>query len=180
MGAKSMFDLEKIYDAIFFAIRAHQGQKMKQPCDVDYSGHFFGVALTALNFIENENIDKDLVLEVALLHDVLEDTEVTFEELKNSFGDEVAQGVLVLTKDKILPKELQMEDCLKRILALNKKEYAVVKLADRCFNTRGKVDSWSKEKQQDYFNEAKLICDKIGFYCLPLKNKILENIKDNL
>lgn len=170
-------NLERFYNTLFFALRAHQGQKMKFPSDVDYSAHLFGVAFTALNFSKDMDVDFDQLVSVALLHDTIEDTDVTYEDIEIGFGKEIADDVLALTKNETLPKDLQMEDCLNRILKLNKKEVAIVKLADRCFNTRCRVENWSIEKQERYINEAKNICDKIGFYCLPLKNKILKNIE---
>lgn len=171
-----MWNNEKINEVLFFAIKAHQNQKMKYPADMPYSAHIVGVALTALNYAEND-VDKEFMLQVALLHDTLEDTDVTFEELKDKFGVKVAQGVFALTKNESLSKDKQMSDCLERILQLNFKEVAIVKLADRCFNTRCVVPIWSNEKQDYYKNEAKMICDKLGKFCEPLKNKILENIK---
>lgn len=171
-----MINLEKFYDVLLFAIKAHQGQKMKFPSDVDYSAHIVGVTVTAVNFAKNEDVDMDLLASVALLHDTIEDTNITYQDIENNFGKNVADGVLALTKNEIIEKEHQMGDSLNRILKLNKKEIAIVKLADRCFNTRCKVESWSNEKQKAYILEAEQICEKIGFYCLPLKNKILENI----
>lgn len=171
-----MINLEKSYETLNFAVRAHQGQKIKFPSDVDYSAHIFGVALTAFEFAKDENVNMDLVVSVALLHDTIEDTSVTYQDIENQFGKEIADGVLALTKNEDLPKEQQMEDCLNRILKLDKKEIAIVKLSDRCFNTRCRVENWSVEKQEQYIYEAKNICDKIGFYCLPLKNKIMSNI----
>ena len=171
-----MINLEKFYDVLLFAIKAHQGQKMKFPSDVDYSAHIVGVTVTAVNFAKNEDVDMDLLASVALLHDTIEDTNITYQDIENNFGKNVADGVLALTKNEIIEKEHQMGDSLARILKLNKKEIAIVKLADRCFNTRCKVEAWSNEKQKAYILEAEQICEKIGFYCLPLKNKILENI----
>ena len=171
-----MFDLESVWDVIIFAVRAHRGQEMKCPVKTDYTAHIFGVALTALDFAESENVDKDLIVKVALLHDTIEDTSVCYDELLGLFGKDVADGVWALTKDETLPKEKQMQNSLDKILKLNKKEVAIVKLADRCFNTRCKVDSWNDEKQQEYLIEARFICDKIGFYSLPLRDKILDNV----
>lgn len=57
----------------------------------------------------NPEIDPDR------LHDILEDTHITVEELANEFGNEVATGVLALTKRDVLPKEDQMSDCISRI-----------------------------------------------------------------
>lgn len=172
-----MLNLDKIYDVLFFAMEAHQGQKMKYPSNIDYSAHIFGVTLTAFYFAKNEAVDLDFIVKVALLHDTIEDTCVTYHQIESSFGKELADGVLALTKNYKLAKELQMEDCLNRILKLNKKEIAMVKLADRCFNTRCKVESWTIEKQKKYLDEAIMICDKIGFHCLPLKEQILKNVE---
>lgn len=174
-----MFDLDSVYKALLFAVRAHDGQKMKFPSDVDYTGHIFGVALTAINFIANEDVDKSLVIKVALLHDVLEDTNVGYAELEENFGEEVASGVLALTKNDEVPKEKQMEDSLNRILHLNKREVAIVKLADRCFNTRCNVESWNRQKQLEYLAEAEMICKKLGAFCPKLRDKILENVEKN-
>ena len=171
-----MYDLKKANKALLFAVRAHAGQKMQYPNDVDYSAHIFGVALTAINFMEDKNLDNDLIVVVALLHDTLEDTSTKYEDLAFEFGKDVADGVLALTKNSNLSKGKQMEDSLNRILRLNKKEIAIVKLADRCFNTNEKVPTWPKEKQLRYLEESKLICEKIGHFCLPLKNKILDNL----
>lgn len=171
-----MWDNEKVNEALFFAINAHKKQEMYHPDGMPYSAHIVGVALTALNFAENENVDKELILKVALLHDTIEDTGTTFEELKTKFGEDVANGVLALTKNESLKKEEQMPECLNRILKLGSKEVAMVKLADRCFNTRCTVPSWTKEKQEFYKTEAKLICDTLGKFCEPLKNQILKNI----
>lgn len=119
----------------------------------------------------------DLIVALALLHDTIEDTNTTYVDIVSRFGEEIANGVLALTKNERLKKDIQMEDCLNRILKLNKKEVAIVKLADRCFNTRCKVKNWSIEKGKKYLEEAIVICDRIGFYCLPLKKQILKNVE---
>ena len=62
-----------------------------------------------------DNFDLNFAVQLALLHDVLEDTSTKFEELKNVFGKDIAKGVLTLTKNENLPKEEKMQDALKRI-----------------------------------------------------------------
>jgi (p)ppGpp synthase/HD superfamily hydrolase len=57
----------------------------------------------------------NLAIQCALLHDVIEDTDITFERVDAEFGAEVAAGVLALTKNSMLDKIVQMEDSLRRI-----------------------------------------------------------------
>lgn len=170
-----MWNDEIINNTLFFANKAHSEQKMIYPNNVPYSSHIVGVLLVALNYVKDEEIDWTYMAQLALLHDTLEDTRVTYEELSNHFGEKVATGVRALTKNEQLPKDAQMMDSLNRIMKLEK-EVAIVKLADRCFNTRCVVPTWSKEKQQKYNIEAQLICDKLGYASKELKQKLQSNI----
>lgn len=53
---------------------------------------------------QTPGFDLDLALQVALLHDTLEDTETTFGEVSEMFGPDIAAGVLALTKNDTLPR----------------------------------------------------------------------------
>ena len=55
-------------------------------------------------------MNLDIALQVALLHDVLEDTDTNYEELKTVIGSDVAIAVQCLTKDKEMPKEKQTKN----------------------------------------------------------------------
>jgi len=172
-----MWDDSIINKTLFFAINAHGNQKMKYPENMPYCDHLFGVLLTAINHVDDKNLNWTLLAQTALLHDTLEDTKVKYNDLKEEFGEDVASGVLALTKDKSLPKESQIPDCIYRI-KLQPKEIAIVKLADRCFNIRGKVPVWTKEKQLKYIIEAQLICDSLGYSSSKLRNKLQSNINN--
>ena len=75
----------------------------------------------------------------------MEDTPATFEEISISFGLEVAEGVLALTKNQDLPKSEQMLDSLSRIKD-QPKEVKAVKLADRITNLQEPPKYWNKSK----------------------------------
>lgn len=81
-----------------------------------YGVHLSNVAMEIMIASFNtDNFDLNFAVQLALLHDVLEDTSTKFEELKNVFGKDIAKGVLTLTKNENLPKEEKMQDALKRI-----------------------------------------------------------------
>lgn len=129
--------------------------------------------------VEQEH-DENLALQCAILHDVIEDTTVTFEQLKNQFGEAVANGVLALSKDKNLPKYLQMKDSLRRIKE-QPQEIWMVKLADRISNLQPPPYYWSLHKVKCYRKEAVEIHlalqDASPFLASRLASKI-ENYKN--
>ena len=170
---------ENVYKALFFATEKHKYQLMKYPESVPYSAHFTGVMLTALKYalLMNEKIDFELLCSVALLHDTIEDCDVSYETIKDKFGESIANGVLALSKskDQSIDKEKRMKDSIKRIKK-QPKEIALVKLADRLFNVRCTVPTWSKEKSLQYKAEAQMICDELGYACEPLRKDLQEYI----
>jgi len=97
--------------------------------------------------------DGDLAVQCALLHDVIEDTEVDYASVKQVFGPAVAQGVLALSKTPGLEKSLQMTDSLARIRQ-QPAEIGMVKLADRITNLQPPPAYWSREKSTRYREQA--------------------------
>ncbi|XP_062998348.1 guanosine-3',5'-bis(diphosphate) 3'-pyrophosphohydrolase MESH1 isoform X2 [Elgaria multicarinata webbii] len=90
----------------------------------------------------------------ALLHDTVEDTDATFSEIEESFGEEVRRIVEEVTDDKTLPKmerkRLQIEHAVHSSQAAR-----LVKLADKLYNLRDlnrcTPQGWSEERVQEYF-----------------------------
>ena len=106
--------------------------------------------------------NPDLLLLCALLHDVIEDTNGTYDEIEKEFGVEVADGVLALSKDENLHSKVeQMKDSIERI-RIQPKEVWMVKLSDRITNLQPPPKHWDKEKVKKYRNEAVLILEKLG------------------
>jgi (p)ppGpp synthase/HD superfamily hydrolase len=107
-----MWNPEKYIKAWNFASAAHNGQ-MVPGTDIPYIHHIGLVAMEAMSAITYDStIDKpDLLIQCALLHDVIEDTSGTYDALRAEFGAQVADGVLALSKDPSLPsKNERMQD----------------------------------------------------------------------
>lgn len=155
-----------------YASKAHNGQLIPSS-EIPYIHHIGLVAMEAMAVIANAGVDNpDLLIQCALLHDIIEDTEITYENIKNEFGIEVADGVLALTKNSELPKSERMIDSLERIRK-QPKEIWMVKLADRVTNLQPPPNSWEKSKILNYRDEALLILENFGEAC-PFLAKRLE------
>lgn len=125
---------KKIEKAYIFAKKAHQGQLRES--GEEYIVHPLAVAA----ILAELNLDSATII-AALLHDVLEDTPVTAEEMKKEFGQEVwslVNGVTKLDKLKFKTKEEeQAENLRKMFLAMaNDIRVIIIKLADRLNNIR--------------------------------------------
>ena len=167
---------KNIYKAVFYATHAHnRAEPIYSPKKKSFTAHFTCVALNALNFSLNEDIDREFLLTVALLHDTIEDTDVTYENLKEEFGDKVANAVVALSRNENLDYYKQIPDCIERIKH-QPKEVAIVKMADRLFNIRERYSVWTKEKQDKYKIEAQFVCDELGYACLEMKQALQDAI----
>lgn len=152
-------EIQTLYqNAIKFAAIKHQEKDQKVPgTNLPYLLHLSNVAMEVLIAAKHStDFDLGFAVQVALLHDTLEDTSTTFVELKNIFGIDIANAVSALTKNEELPKELRMQDCMNRIKKLQKEVWAV-KLADRITNLQPPPEHWDKAKRMKYQEEAKLI-----------------------
>ncbi len=170
----------KLYqDAIKFASAKHAKKGQKVPAtNLPYDVHISNVAMEILIAGSNTpDFDTAFAVQVALLHDTIEDTATDFEELKATFGIEVANAVSALSKNDTLPKDLQMQDSLNRIKALQPEVWSV-KLADRITNLQPPPSHWDKAKRIKYYKEAQLIYDTLGagneYLALRLATKIKE------
>lgn len=140
--------------ALHFAAEAHAGQVYAADHSKPYLLHLSLVAAEVMAALSTEAFAQpDLAVQCALLHDILEDTQVSFEQLEQNFGIEVARGVQALTKDPALPKEQRMADSLRRI-QVEAIEVWLVKLADRITNLQPPPKHWSSEKIREYRAEA--------------------------
>jgi guanosine-3',5'-bis(diphosphate) 3'-pyrophosphohydrolase len=155
--------------AIKFAGEKHADQKVPSS-NSNYVVHLSNVAMEVIMAHKAEaNFDLDLAVQIALLHDSLEDTNATFEKVESLFGIDVARGVQALTKDPNLStKSEKMADSLRRINEQSK-EVVAVKLADRITNLQEPPASWDQVKKAAYLEEAKLIATSLAG-----KNKFLD------
>lgn len=160
-----------------FAAQAHNEQKVPGS-DLPYIVHISLVSMEMIAALEHAPTAKaNLGIQCALLHDILEDTEVTYDELNRHFGSDVAKGVLALTKDPSLPKGQQMMDSLARIKN-QPWEVRMVKMADRITNLQPPPSYWSQEKIKNYRDEALLIHEELKTANDYLANRLLKKIKE--
>lgn len=164
---------------ILFAARQHQSIGQTIPgTDLPYIIHLSNVAMELIIAAgHSEDINLEFALPVALLHDVIEDTPLKVEDIIDEYGNEIARGVLALSKNKSLPKARQLPDSLKRINQ-QRSEIACVKLADRITNLQAPPSTWSREKIADYYQESLLIKEELkgsnAFLESRLENKLDE------
>lgn len=97
--------MQLVVEAFRFALERHSGQWRKDG-STPYIVHPFRVFLLLVN--EGRILDET-ILASALLHDLIEDTKTDYDELEEKFGEEVANIVSVLSKDKRLPEKVREE-----------------------------------------------------------------------
>ncbi|SNW61911.1 metal-dependent phosphohydrolase [Orpheovirus IHUMI-LCC2] len=145
-----MEDIQLIVKASNFAAIKHINQRRKDKNKSPYINHPLGVT----NILTSEGQIFDVnVLVAALLHDTVEDTDTTFEELKKEFGEKIANIVMEVTDDKSLSKvrrkQLQIEKAKGKSL-----EAKLVKLADKLYNCRDLLSTppstWAVGRIQGY------------------------------
>jgi guanosine-3',5'-bis(diphosphate) 3'-pyrophosphohydrolase len=147
-----MSDIALLLRAIDFAAYRHRKQVRKGSEGVPYVSHPVAVA----ELIARVGRVTDIVtLVAAILHDTIEDTETTAEEIAAHFGANVRDVVLELTDDKSLPKEerkrLQIVHAPK-----SSKRAKIVKLGDKIVNVRDVTSDqppdWSVERRREYLD----------------------------
>ena len=154
-------------EALRFAAEAHGDQKVPGT-EVSYIMHLCQVCQEAMGAVlADATLRGDLVMQCALLHDTIEDTAISREEVDHAFGAEVAGGVDALSKRDHGPngeawtKAQKMADSLARIRT-QAREVWVVKLADRITNLQTPPAHWSTEKIARYHAEAEQILAALG------------------
>jgi len=170
---------EKYIKAWNFASVAHQGQ-LVPGTENPYINHIGLVAMEAMSAITStQKINNpDLLIQCALLHDTIEDTDCTYEDLQKAFGSEVAEGVSALTKNsKLSNKDKKMRDSLARIKE-QPQEIWMVKLCDRITNLQPPPKHWNQNKIEAYKKEATLILENLGESSQYLANRLQDKMDD--
>ncbi|HLW53102.1 MAG TPA: HD domain-containing protein [Candidatus Angelobacter sp.] len=149
--------VRKILDAASFAAEKHAAQRRKGHAGEPYINHLIEVA--ALITSSGEALDTELVM-AGFLHDTIEDTGVTAQELEQRFGKDVTALVVEATDDKSLPKQTRKN--LQIETAPHKSPRAqVLKLADKISNLRSLLSSppaeWSRERKCEYGEWARRV-----------------------
>lgn len=174
-----MFCQENYIKVLEYASKAHSEQKT--PKGLPYVVHITSVAMEVINACEKSKLDEEksnLAISCALLHDVIEDTELTYDNLYVDFSEAIANGVEALTKDKTL--ESKQEQMKKSIEMLLEQPYEVqmVKLADRITNLSTPPEHWDNDKKRAYLKEASFIYSCLKNSNIYLSKRLEEKIEN--
>ena len=170
-ASEKPYDLEKITQAYKVAEKAHEGQ-LRTSGD-PYITHPLAVASILLDYC----MDTDTIC-AALLHDTVEDTDVTLDELRKKFGEDVGLMVDGVTKIGLVPlvsKEEQQAENIRKILMAMSKDIRVIiiKLADRLHNMRT-LAARPPEKQR------KTSLETMNFYA-PIAHRLgMSDVKEEM
>ena len=150
-----------ILKALEFAAKKHRDQRRKDKEASPYINHPIALANTLCNEAGITDIEA---ICGALLHDTVEDTETTPEELTDVFGSSICNIVMEVTDDKNLPKMERKRLQVKHAAHASDKA-KLVKLADKISNLRDMgacpPAHWSHERKQEYFDWAKQVIDQL-------------------
>ena len=151
--------LSLIVKALAFSARKHRDQRRKDVEETPYVNH----PICLMDILVNEaQVSDTETLVTALLHDTIEDTDTSFEEIESEFGLVIAGLVMEVTDDKSLSKLERKAFQISHAPDLSQKA-KLVKLADKIANLRDIERSppvgWEVSRRQAYFDWAKDVID---------------------
>ena len=158
-GRKEAQDIEMVEKAFYFAVEAHKDQRRRT--GEPYIYHPIAVAYIAAHDI---GLGRTSII-CALLHDVVEDTHYTLDDIKEMFGEKVAKVVDGLTKFELMDnvESMQAENFKKIITSLSYDVRVVlIKLSDRLHNMRT-LDSMPKHKQLKIASETSYLYAPLAY-----------------
>ncbi|MFZ1792542.1 MAG: HD domain-containing protein [Anaerolineae bacterium] len=147
----------KLFSALVFAANKHRDQRRKDAPGSPYINHVLCVA----NLLAGDgNVTDEDVLLAAVLHDTVEDTATTFDELTAHFGPRVAGFVREVTDDRALPKQTRKQLQIEHAPHLSEGAKQI-KLADKTCNVRDINNDppadWSLERRIAYLDWAESV-----------------------
>ena len=170
-----MNTIDSLIQSIYFAAEQHGDQKLPGR-QGSYIGHLFAVFAEVTSAHQAQpDFDLQKAQIMAVLHDVIEDTSISFAELRTLYGESIAQGVEALSKDPEVEKNAQIKESLERIKQ-QPREVWIVKMADRISNLREPPGFWSNEKISDYHQKAIEIGQSLQGCHSHLEHRLQEKI----
>lgn len=144
-------ELELIDYAIYFATKAHTGQKRKTEQDVDMIFHPFTVGM----ILQRAGAKTECVI-AGILHDVVEDTKYTLEDIKEQFGTQIANIVDEVSENKSLPWKERKIETINKIKTASM-DGKLVECADKISNLESLYNLYQEEGEEVWksFNKPK-------------------------
>jgi guanosine-3',5'-bis(diphosphate) 3'-pyrophosphohydrolase len=166
-----------ILKAAHFAAEKHRDQRRKDKHASPYIIHPISVALAITQI---GGVDDPEILAAALLHDTLEDTETTPEELEAEFGKKVCEYVLDVSDDKTLPKDERKSRQIEHAKQISKGA-ALIKLGDKISNVTDVINNppedWDINRRKEYLDWAEKVIENCPKVNDRMENKFKEIIK---
>ncbi len=154
-------DLKILLKALAFAAHKHKDQRRRDVDASPYINHPISLADILCNEAHVTDIET---ICGALLHDTVEDTETTAEELEDVFGRAIRDIVMDVTDDKTLPRAARKQAQIDHAAHISDKA-KLVKLADKISNLRDVLNNapadWSLQRRQGYFDWALKVIDQV-------------------
>lgn len=162
-------DLKQLLKALAFAAHKHRDQRRR---DVDASPYINHPIALASVLCHEAHITDISVICAALLHDTVEDTDTSPEELEREFGEEIRNIVMDVTDDRTLDKAARKQRQIEHAAHISDQAKRV-KLADKISNLRDVVNNppadWDLQRRQEYFDWAKAVIDQLRGVHGPLE-----------
>ena len=165
-------NLDLLDYAIYFATRAHTGQKRKTDNHVDMIFHPFTVGM----ILQRANASTNCVI-AGILHDVVEDTKYTLEDIKEEFGIEIAEIVEGVSENKSLPWKQRKIEAIEKVKTANL-DVKLVEAADKINNLETMYSLYQDmgEKIWESFNKPK---EEQKWYYTQMYNAVIYNTEEN-
>ena len=146
LDTKNILDFDLINKAIYWARKYHGDQKRK-------SGEaYYTHPLEVAYMISEHNLKTDVIV-ASILHDIIEDTEITVGMIFDNFGQRIAQMVDRLTRDRPDGTKLRVEEIINNAYKLKDQEVLMIKLIDRLHNMQT-IGTLKPEKQNIITHET--------------------------
>jgi guanosine-3',5'-bis(diphosphate) 3'-pyrophosphohydrolase len=152
--------LQKVFEALEFAAYKHRRQKRKGAIGIPYINHPIEVAGMLVRSMNEPS--KELII-AALLHDTMEDTDVSNEEIEEKFGKQISDIVSEVTDNMSLPSEKRRKIQIEKAHSLSY-EARCIKITDKTCNIHDMLYTkvmWSRKRKINYIIWAKNIVEQI-------------------
>lgn len=169
-------NIARFLTALEFAAHKHRAQQRKSCEKIPYINHPITVARI---LAESGGVQEDDVLIAAVLHDTIEDTDTTADEVTALFGPAVGSLVLEVTDDKSLPKARRKELQIEHGPSLSPGA-ALIKLADKIANVsdlcRSPPEDWQQERLVEYVLWSEAVVKNLKVENVPLLARFHEAV----
>ena len=172
-----MSDIQKLTKAYYFAAKKHKDQRRKGQVAEPYINHPAEVTY----ILSKAEVSMDVMI-AGVLHDTVEDTQTTYDELVNEFGSKIADIVMEATDDNNLPKvdrkRLQIEKMPFKSDGAKK-----VKIADKIANLKSMIvtpPDWPMDRKIEYFEWAYAVVEGGRGVCSILEKEFDEAYQKGL